>query len=72
MKLNTKKTIGVGRSMFFTIRIVTTMFFRDLDYYLIQGGTAAARRQNLIQKFNDENNKRGRLFICTGMFLAQS
>ena len=39
--------------------------FRDKDFYVIQGQTAAPKRHNMIQKFNDASNKRGRLFFCS-------
>ena len=41
------------------------MKFRDNDFYVIQGQIAAPERYNLIQKFNDASNKRGRLMLCS-------
>ena len=40
------------------------MKFRDKDFYVIQGQIPAPERHNMIQKFNDATNKRGRLLFC--------
>uniref|UniRef100_A0A914Q947 Uncharacterized protein n=1 Tax=Panagrolaimus davidi TaxID=227884 RepID=A0A914Q947_9BILA len=38
---------------------------RNKDFYVIQGDTPKPKRHELIQTFNDSNNKRGRLFIMS-------
>ncbi|XP_067903382.1 transcriptional regulator ATRX isoform X2 [Heterodontus francisci] len=40
-------------------------WYRNIDYYRMDGSTSAQTRKKWAEEFNDENNVRGRLFIIS-------
>uniref|UniRef100_UPI00358FFE51 transcriptional regulator ATRX-like n=1 Tax=Myxine glutinosa TaxID=7769 RepID=UPI00358FFE51 len=43
----------------------TGKWYRNIDYYRMDGSTSAMRRKKLAEDFNDEVNTRGRLFLIS-------